>query len=186
MLIALRLLLVMTTLTGIAYPALVTIAAQALFPFGANGSLQLRNGQPYGSALLAREVDRRRSFWPRPSACAYDPSLSGGSNAAPTSLALAESIRSRTQAFIEWNDLPPGTSVPAEMLTTSGSGLDPDISPRAAFLQVGRVATARGLPRALVERLVAEHAEAPIWGLWGEPRVNVQRLNAALESAPDE
>ena len=147
-----------------AYPMLVTGAADAFFPKEAAGSLILRDGAKY--------------FHPRPSAAGYNAGSSSGSNYGPTSKALAERVRASEQELRA--ERPEGV-LPVDMLTASGSGLDPHISPDAALMQVRRVAEARGLSPEAVEKLVRGHVEGPEWGVWGEPKVNVLRLNLALD-----
>ena len=179
---ALVMLLAMTLLTGLAYPLVVTGAAQALFPAQAAGSLVERDGKVVGSALIGQSFTDPRHFWGRPSATApmaYNAGASGGSNQGPLNPALAQAVKDRVQAL---RDADPGqtATVPVDLVTASASGLDPHISPAAAQYQVARVARLRQLPADRVQALVAEHTEAPLWGLLGEPRVNVLALNLAL------
>ena len=150
-----------------AYPMLVTGAADAFFPKEAAGSALI--GQPFSSA---------KYFHPRPSAAGYNAGSSSGSNYGPTSKALAERVRASEQELRA--ERPEGV-LPVDMLTASGSGLDPHISPDAALMQVRRVAESRGLSPEAVEKLVRGHVEGPEWGVWGEPKVNVLRLNLALD-----
>lgn len=161
-------------LTGLAYPAAVTALGQALFPAAANGSLIVRGGVVSGSELIGQNFAAAGYFHGRLSAAGkgYDPTASGGSNLAPTSKDLIARVKADRVAQ-------PGA--PADLLTTSGSGLDPEISPAAARWQVARVAAARHLPEAAVDSLVAAGTEAPLAGFLGEPRVNVLRLNLALD-----
>jgi K+-transporting ATPase ATPase C chain len=180
--------IIMTLLTGIIYPLFVTMAAQALFPLQANGSLIAVEDVVVGSALIGQSADDARYFWSRPSAVDYmqGSSLnalgsSGATNAGGTSAALAETAAAREAAFREANHVPDDVAVPADMLFASGSGLDPHISPEAARLQVDRVAAARGLDPALVAALVEQHVEGPQMGFLGQPRVNVLLLNLALD-----
>lgn len=172
---AFRLLVALTLLTGLAYPLAVWALGRAFFRDAAEGSLVHRDGQLVGSALLAQKTTDARYFWPRPSAGDYATVASGASNQAWTSAALAKSIAERRAAFA------PATDIPADLLTASGSGLDPDLSPAAVRFQVERVAAARHLTsqqrNALVE-LVARHAEG---GQLSPARVNVLRLNLALD-----
>lgn len=172
---SLRALLVLTLLTGILYPLLITGVAQLLFPAQANGSL-LRNAQQQlvGSALLAQKFTSDRYFAPRPSAADFATVASGASNKGPTSEALRQAIAERRA---QW-----GGDAPIHLLTASGSGLDPHLSPEAVSYQVARVAKARGLEPARVQQLVQQHTESPQWGLFGEPRVNVLVLNQALDA----
>ena len=178
---ALFMLAILTLLTGVIYPLLVTGIAQLALPRQANGSLVLVGDTVVGSALLGQANDDPRYFWPRPSATDYGTLPSGGSNLAPTSVALAAAVRQRTTDFRAANSLAADAAVPTEMLFASGSGLDPHISPDAARLQVGRVAAARGLNQAQLLALVEAHVERPQLGLLGQPRVNVLLLNRALD-----
>jgi K+-transporting ATPase ATPase C chain len=180
---ALALLVVMTLLTGVVYPLAVTLVAQGFMPTKANGSLVQKNGTVIGSSLLAQGGAGDRYFDPRPSATAYGSFPSGGSNAAPTSFALGIAAQTRRQEFLRRNGLPDSTSVPAEMLFASASGLDPHTSPGAALLQVRRIARARALTgrESAIARLVRDHTEWPLAGFLGEPRVNVLELNCALD-----
>jgi potassium-transporting ATPase KdpC subunit len=175
---ALVFLLLFTLLTGVAYPLALTGIGQALFPSAANGSPIIREGQVVGSALIGQTFTREDYFWGRPSAAGdgYNARGSSGSNLGPTSQALADRITAEAERY--------GVSareIPVELLTTSGSGLDPHISPRAANFQAQRVAGARGLSVDAVRRLIETHTEAPIAGILGEPRVNVLQLNLALD-----
>jgi len=178
-------LLALTTVTGVAYPLLVTGAAQLLFPRQANGSLLEVGGRSAGSALIGQPFDDPGYFWSRPSATSkfpYDASASSGSNLGPSSDALRDALKARVAALRAAD--PANTApVPIDLVTASASGLDPDISPAAARYQAARVARARGLDPGRVEALVAEHTEGRFLGLLGEPRVNVLALNLALDRA---
>ena len=181
---ALVLFLVLTLLTGVAYPLVVTGAAQTLFPEQARGSLILQGGKAVGSALIGQNFSDVRNFWGRPSATApmpYNAGNSGGSNLGPLNPALTDAVSSRIAAL---RAADPGNSapVPVDLVTASASGLDPHISPAAARYQVARVARARGLAADKVQALVDQHTEKPLFGLLGEPRVNVLKLNLALQA----
>lgn len=179
---ALMLFLVFTVLTGLVYPLLVTGIAQAVFPRQANGSLVERDGKVAGSALIGQPFSDPRYFWGRPSATSpypYNAASSTGSNLGPTNPDLMK----RVSADVARVRAGHGTTekVPVDLVTTSGSGLDPHISPAAAYWQVDRVAAARKLDPGAVKRLVDEHVEGRQLGVLGEPRVNVLRLNLDLE-----
>ena len=181
---AARLLLVLTVLTGILYPVTITLAANVLFPAQANGSLIVRDGRIVGSALIGQSFTSERYFWPRPSAIDYNPLPSGGSNLGPTSAALQAKVIERAAAIRQANRLAEDAAIPVDLLFASGSGLDPHISPDAARLQIDRVAAARGFTSAQRDQLAAliERAiEPPQLGVLGEPRVNVLRLNLAVD-----
>jgi len=180
---ALVLFALLSALTGLVYPLAVTGAAQALFPSQAAGSLVVRNGSAVGSSLIGQNFSDPKHFWGRPSATApqpYNASASGGSNLGPLNPALADAVKARIEAL---RTADPGNTaaVPVDLVTTSASGLDPDISPAAALYQAARVARVRGLPPEQVKALVASHTQAPLWGWLGEPRVNVLALNLALD-----
>jgi K+-transporting ATPase ATPase C chain len=178
--------IVLTVLTGIVYPLAMAGLAHVFFPAQAEGSLLDKDGQSIGSALIGQNFSSAKYFQGRPSAAGdkgYDAAASSGSNAGPTNRALIYSVRLRLKDFVESN---PGTSrdaVPVDIVTASGSGLDPEISPAAAALQVARVAHARGLSEDQVRSLVTENTR-PRWaGVLGEPGVNVLLLNLALDRA---
>ena len=170
--------LLLAVLLCAAYPLLVTGVADAFFPKQAAGSLIVRDGVLVGSELIGQPFVEARYFHPRPSAADYNGGSSTGSNYGPTSKKLAERAGATAQELRK--ERPEGV-LPVDSLTTSGSGLDPHISPDAALLQAQRVAGARGLSQEKVEELVRTHVEGPEWGLWGEPRVNVLQLNLALD-----
>ena len=182
---ALRLFLVLTLFTGVVYPVVVTAAAQLFFNHQANGSLVMKNGTPTGSELLAQKFQGEGYFWPRPSAADFASIPSGASNWGPTSAALKDAVLKRAETFRKVNRLSQETALPFDVVFASGSGLDPHISPEAARLQADRVATARKLSegkRQMLSKLIDQYTEAPQFRLFGEPRVNVFRLNLAVDS----
>jgi K+-transporting ATPase ATPase C chain len=174
-----------TVLAGLAYPLLVLGIGQVAFGHRAGGSLVLgADGRVVGSSLIGQAVDAPGYFWGRPSAAGagYDPRTSGASNLGPTSRALAEVVRERIVALLAANPGKTVADIPAELVTASGSGLDPDISPAAADFQADRVAAARRLDPALVRGLVRQRTQGRALGFLGEPRVNVLELNLALDA----
>ncbi len=173
--------LILTVLTGFIYPGLVTALCRVLFPRQSQGSLVAANGAIVGSELIGQGFARPEYFHPRPSAAGsgYDPLASGGSNLGPTNPKLKEEVGRSVASFREQNGY--RGPVPADAVTSSGSGLDPHISPAAAEAQVERVARARGLSADQVRSLLAQHIEARTYGFIGEPRVNVLALNMALD-----
>jgi len=183
---AVVMLLAMTVITGVAYPAVVTAVAQVVFPSQANGSMIVVNGQAVGSSLIGQCFDQPQYFWGRPSAagvtdtnpCGYDAANSAGTNLGPTSQALIDRITSAVDQERAANGDGP---VPVDLVTTSASGFDPDISPAAAEYQVDRVAAARGMSEDAVRAAVARHTEQPILGFLGEPRVHVLLVNLDLD-----
>ncbi|RXH38816.1 K(+)-transporting ATPase subunit C [Bradyrhizobium zhanjiangense] len=191
---AIVLLLALTAITGLAYPLAMTAIAGTLFPVQAQGSLIERDGKVVGSALIGQEFKEDKYFHGRPSATVapdhndstktvpapYNAANSGGSNLGPTSKALADRLKEDVDKLKAEN---PNAAVPVDLVTTSASGLDPDISPEAAQFQVPRVAKARKMPEDQVEQLVAANTEGRLLGLIGEPRVNVLALNLALDRA---
>jgi len=168
-----RILLVLTAVTGFAYPLVVTGIAGAAFNHTATGSVAKVGGHRVGSTLLAQKTDDPKFFWPRPSGGGFATVPSGASNKGPTSADLAKSIAERREKF--------GKRAPDELLTASGSGLDPHLSPAAAKFQARRVASERGMPVETLNALIDRLTEAPQFGILGEPRVNVLALNLALD-----
>jgi K+-transporting ATPase ATPase C chain len=178
-------LLLLTLITGVAYPLLVTGIAQAVFPSQAQGSLIVKDGKVVGSRLIGQPFDDPKYFWSRPSATspfADNAGSSSGSNLSPTNPDLIKAVQGRVDAL---RAADPGNTapVPVDLVTASGSGLDPHISPAAAFYQAPRVARARNLPPETVRELVERHIEGRFLGFLGEPRVNVLALNMALDAA---
>jgi K+-transporting ATPase ATPase C chain len=173
--------IVTTLLFGLGYPLVVTGIAGAIFPHKAAGSLILKDGQVIGSELIAQSFTSDKYFHPRPSAAGngYDATASGGSNLAQSNKALVDRIQASIDALSKEN---PGHPVPIDLVTTSGSGLDPDITPDAAFFQAPRVASARKLDEAAVRQLIARNTTNRQLGFLGEPRVNVLDLNLALDN----
>ncbi len=176
----------MTVITGVVYPAVVTAVAQVAFPREANGSMIVVDGKTVGSTLIGQYFNDSKYFWGRPSVAGvstanpggYDASNSAGSNLGPTSKALIDAVTKRVDDLRNANG---GGPVPVDLVTTSASGLDPDISPAAAEYQVARVAKARGMTEDAVRALVAKHTSGPILGFLGESRVNVLELNLDLD-----
>jgi len=180
---ALTSLILLTLITGVVYPVVVTGIAQVIFPFQANGSLIVKDGKVVGSALIGQTFDEPKYFWGRPSATSpfgYNAGSSSGSNLSPTNPALTSAVQGRVDAL---RAADPGNTapVPVDLVTASGSGLDPHISPAAALYQVARVARERKLAPDAVRALVERHTEGRFLGLLGEPRVNVLALNLALD-----
>jgi K+-transporting ATPase ATPase C chain len=181
---ALVLFVLLSALTGLIYPMVVTGAAKAVFPSQAAGSLIVQGGTTVGSKLIGQNFSDPKHFWGRPSATApqpYNASASGGSNQGPLNPALTDAVKARVEAL---RAADPGNTapVPVDLVTASASGLDPDISPAAANYQAARVARARGVPVEQVSVLIAKNTQAPLWGLLGESRVNVLALNLALDA----
>jgi K+-transporting ATPase ATPase C chain len=179
--------LLLCLLTGFVYPGVVTGLAQLWFPWQAHGSLLRAHGRVVGSALIGQPFTRPEYFHPRPSAAGagYDATASGGTNRGPTDRTLADSLIGGAVARVVAEDGAVRGRIPTDMVTASGSGLDPDISPANAALQVARVARARGLTPAAVQAVVAAQTEGRQFGVLGEPRVNVLRLNLALDSVSE-
>jgi len=189
---AIVLVVTLTLITGVAYPFAITGIAQVIFPYKAQGSLLERDGKVVGSALIGQEFTSEKYFHGRPSATTapdpndstktvpapYNAANSGGSNLGPTSKSLIERVQGDIEKLKQEN---PSAPVPADLVTTSGSGLDPDISPEAALFQVPRIAKARNLPENVLRQLIAANTSGRFLGLLGEPRVNVLELNLALD-----
>ena len=181
---AIVLFLMMTLITGIAYPLVVTGIAHVAFPTQAAGSILMRNGTPVGSTLIGQSFSDPKHFWSRPSATSpqpYNGLASGGSNLGPLNPALTDGIKSRIDALHAVDPANKG-AIPVDLVTASASGLDPDISLAAAYYQAPRVARERGLAPRSVETLIVTHARGRWLGILGEPRVNVLELNLALDA----
>ncbi len=190
---AIVMIIVMTVITGVAYPLAMTAVAELVFPYQANGSLIRVKGKVIGSALIGQEFTSPRYFHPRPSATTepdpkdptktigvpYAADNSSGSNLGPTSKALVSFVQAEAAKLAREN---PATAIPVDLVTNSGSGLDPDITPAGALFQVPRIAKARGLPDGTVRRLVLAHIDPRFLGILGEPHVNVLDLNLALDA----
>jgi K+-transporting ATPase ATPase C chain len=183
---AFALLLALTVITGVAYPAAVTAIAQVAFPSQANGSMIVVDGKTVGSSLIGQFFNNPKYLWGRPSAAGvtdenpggYDANASGGSNLGPTNQDLIDRVTAAVDAYRATNGDAP---VPVDLVTTSGSGLDPEISPEAAEYQVARIASARGIGEDVVRAAIGRHTEQPLFGFLGKPRVNVLLVNLDLD-----
>ena len=181
--VALLLVLAIGLLTGLVYPLAVTGLAQLIFPYSASGSFIERDGKPVGSELIGQNFSRPDYFHPRPSAASYDALASGGTNAAPSSAGLIAAIKQRTEAArAEVGQ----RQIPIDMVTASGSGLDPHISPQSAYAQAPRVAAARNMEEGDLWKLIASYVEDRTVNILGAPRINVLKLNLALDALPKE
>lgn len=181
---SLRAIFILTILTGVVYPALIIILSHFIFPQRANGSLITVSGKIIGSELIAQKFQSEKYFWSRPSTIDYNPLPSGASNLGPTSRSLQKAVEQRKTFFTEKNFLSPNIVLPAEMVFSSGSGIDPHISPEAALLQVQRVALAHGFNEVKVNKLrsTIQKATEPLqFGFLGQPRINVLLLNIELD-----
>jgi potassium-transporting ATPase KdpC subunit len=184
MIIAVKMTLVLTVALGIVYPLAMVAVTHILFPFQAEGSLIYRDGVPIGSSLIGQNFKSPKYFHSRPSAAGnngYDPTSSSGSNLAATSKSLIDSVKSRLKDVLEENPSIGPSQVPVDLVTASGSGLDPEISPAAAELQVQRIAKARGISEEALRALVSSYTRRRFAGFLGEPGVNVVELNLALD-----
>jgi potassium-transporting ATPase KdpC subunit len=188
---AITLTLLLTLILGIAYPLVTTGVAQAIFPSQANGSLVCVNGKPIGSSLIGQYWTQPRYFAGRPSVTnnlsgtpsPYEADNSAGSNLGPTNSALIQTVQQRIDQLKKENpDVPAGTPIPADLVTASASGLDPDISVAAAYYQIPRIAKARGMTQAALQQMVNQHIQGRFLGLFGEPVINVLQLNLALDN----
>lgn len=184
---AVRIFVVLTVICGVLYPLLMTGIAQAVFPFQANGSMLTHNNAPVGSRLIGQQFTSAAYFHGRPSAAGekgYDATSSSGSNLGPTSKKLMDTVADNLKQVREENELDATTPIPSDLALASASGLDPDISPAAAYIQADRVAKERKMEAGDVRRLVAMHIQERQWGLFGEARINVLELNLALDALP--
>lgn len=182
--IAFTMLMIFTIITGLAYPLAITGLAQTLFPAEANGSIIVQNGIPIGSALIGQNFTSANYFHGRPSAAGtdgYDATSSGGSNLGSTSKKLSDAVTDNVAKVRDENKLDEKQSIPSDLVLASGSGLDPDISPDAAFVQIERVANERGIADTEVRKLIEQHIKGRSLGILGEPRINVLELNLALD-----
>lgn len=184
LIISLKLLVFMTLLTGIVYPVFIYLIAQTIFPEKSAGSLVKVNEKVIGSELFGQKFESKKYFQSRPSAVDYQPMPSGGSNLGPTSQTLKSRIDSSRQAFVLWNELPENTEVPPDAVFSSGSGIDPHISPVNALLQCGRISKERNFDankKKQLSDLISKLTENPQFGFLGEPRINVLYLNLELD-----
>ena len=177
---------IFSLLLGIIYPLAITGIAGLVWPHQATGSIAMVGGRPVGSRLIGQQFSSPLYFHGRPSECGYDATHSTGLNLGPSNPQLLARVRARIDSIRTENGLPEAATIPADLVLASGSGLDPDISPQSALQQVGRVARTRNLSPALVRSLVLRSVDHPFLGMFGEPRVNVLKLNLALDSISSE
>jgi K+-transporting ATPase ATPase C chain len=185
MAVCIKFFIVTTIMTGLIYPLFITLIGQSAFNRNSNGSFLTYNGREVGSALIAQKFDQAKYFWPRPSSQDYNPLPSGGSNLSPTSQQLKTSVETRKQKLLAADPTKKDNEIPANLLYASGSGLDPHISPAAAIFQVDRVVKARRLDSAKKDeiiKLIGRLTEGRDLGVFGEPRINVLKLNADLDN----
>ncbi len=180
--IAFKLFLVAAVLTGVVYPFFITLIAQTVFRDQAGGSISYYGGRAVGSFLIGQKFDKDKYFWPRPSAVDYNPLPSGGSNLSATSKSLKDLVSERKKKLVSSDRIKNEMLIPSDLLFASGSGLDPDISPASAMLQVERVAKARNVKKDKIVKLVIASTEKRGLLVFGEPRVNVLRLNESLDN----
>lgn len=186
---ALKVFVLLTLLTGVVYPLLVTGAAQLMFPFEAHGSVIKRNGIAVGSTLIGQQFDQPGYLWGRPSATGpapYNAAASGASNLGPTNPVLVTTIAARLEILRSGLAMPASapTAIPVDLVTSSASGLDPDISPLAAQLQIARIAQTRGMEPGVVASIISAHTHGRTFGVFGEPTVRVLAVNLALDASP--
>jgi K+-transporting ATPase ATPase C chain len=183
--IGLKFFIITTIVTGLIYPLFITLVGQLVFPGQSNGSMMTSNGRIVGSTLISQRFDHDKYFWPRPSSQDYNPLPSGGSNLSATSKQLQDAVAARKQVLLKADPTKTAEEIPADLISASGSGLDPHISPAAALFQVDRLVAARGLDSAkkdAIIKLIGRLTEGRDLGVFGEPRVNVLRLNAELDN----
>jgi potassium-transporting ATPase KdpC subunit len=185
---AMKVFVIFSVLCGVVYPLLITVVSQFLFPWRSNGSIMTSGNQSLGSELIGQNFDSPNYFHGRPSATdpAYNASGSAGSNLGPSNARFFEEVIERIKQVRKENRLPSDTRIPADLVLASASGLDPHISVESAMLQVKRVAKERSLSEAKVEEIARQHIEHPFLGIWGQPRVNVLKLNLAMDKLKGE
>ncbi|MCC2626332.1 MAG: potassium-transporting ATPase subunit [Burkholderiales bacterium] len=176
--------MLLTIIVGIIYPLIITGVGKTFFPYQANGSLVYKNNRLIGSELVGQQFTENKYLWSRPSATtpnAYNPMASGGSNLGPLNPQLVQLVKDRVTVFTSSNEASPA-NVPVDLVTASGSGLDPDISVAGAYYQIKRIATARNIRVGIVKDIIDKYTKYPIFGIWGTARVNVLMVNLALDS----